>query len=74
MFAAGTLSLTVGIIRSLPKEELEKKFSDAYADWIWLQHEGRHKNDPHYNRLAVDVMTLMEEMQHVIARKSGYRA
>ena len=74
MFAAGTLCLTHSLIRSLPKEELEKKFADAYADWIWLQQEGRHKNDPHYNRLAMDVMSLMEEMQHVIARKSGYRS
>ncbi len=73
MFASGTLSLTTSFIRSLPKEELEKKFADAYADWIWLQQEGRHKNDPNYNRLAIDVMGIMEEIQRTIARKSGYR-
>jgi len=74
MFADTTLSLNTGIIRSLPKEELERKFAEAHADFIWLQTEGRHKNDPHYNHLAIKVMDLMEEMQRVIARKSGYRA
>jgi hypothetical protein len=74
MHASGTLSLTPSIIKSLPKEHLEKTFSDAYADWLWLQQEGRHKNDPHYNRLAIQVMDIMEEIQRTIARKSGYRS
>lgn len=73
MYADTTLSLTVSVIHVLPKEELERKFSEAHADFIWLQTEGRRKNDPHYNHLAVKVMDIMEEIQKVIARKSGYR-
>ena len=73
MYANTTLTLDIHILKVLSKEDLERKFSDAYADFLWLQTEGRHKNDPHYNRLAIKVMDIMEEIQRHISKKSGYK-
>lgn len=72
-YADGTLLLDVTIIRCLPKERLEEKMKEAYADYMWLQNEGRHRNDPTFNVLAVKVMDIMEEIQRTISKKSGYR-